>query len=76
MNPLTKLVERLRKIGVEIECIGNYPWIYLTKVNGKRVIEKFRANHGFTLAFAAIKPGQETRFTDIEEIFKIIRKYL
>lgn len=67
--------ERLLKIGIEIEMWSNYPWIYLSKVNGKPVEEVFRANHGFTIAFHPIRPDQTLEFTDITEIFKILRKY-
>jgi len=33
-NVLNRLVPRLKKIGITIEMAGNYPWIYLEKVNG------------------------------------------
>lgn len=69
------LRRRLLKLGIEIEMWSNYPWIYLDKVNGVSVEERFRANHGFTIAFHPIRQGQELEFTDITEIFKIIRKY-
>lgn len=68
-------VERLQKIGIDVELAGNFPWIYLNKVNGKRVTEKLRAEHGFTIAFLPIRPDQKLKFTDTPEIFKIIRKY-
>ena len=66
---------RMQKLGIECEFGGNYPWIYLDKVNGKRVTEKFCANHGFTVAFLPIQPGKKMELTDIGEIMKIIRKY-
>lgn len=68
-------INRLHKVGVEVKLGGNYPWIYIEHINGKRVTEIFQANHGFTLAFNPIKKGQEIKFTDITEIFKLIRKY-
>ena len=68
-------IERLQKIGVEVNLGGNYPWIYIDYINDKRVTETFQANHGFTLAFTPIKKEQEVEFTDITEIFKLIRKY-
>jgi hypothetical protein len=68
-------VERLQKIGITVELHGNVPWIYMTKVNGKAVTEKFQADNGFTVAFLSLQRGGEPRFTDISEIFKIIRKY-
>ena len=33
-NVINRLVPRLRKIGIDVELIGNIPWIYLRKVNG------------------------------------------
>ena len=75
MQKITSFVERLKKIGIEVELWSNYPWIYLDKVNGVSVEEVFRGNHGFTIAFHPIRPGQELQFTDITEIFKILRKY-
>lgn len=68
-------IQRLKKIGISISIVGNYPWIYIDTINGKKVIEKFHANHGFTIAFLPIKKNQELKFTDIGEIFKLIRKY-
>ena len=69
-------VNRLKKLGIEVKLAGNYPWIYLDKINGKAVTEKFQANHGFTIAFLPIRKNQELKFTDISEIFKLIRKYV
>lgn len=73
---LTVFIERMKKLKINIELVGNYPWIYINRINGKRVKEKFHANHGFTIAFQPIKIGQKMNFTDITEIFKLIRKYL
>jgi len=74
-DKITVFVERLQKIGIEMKLGGNYPWVYIDYINGKRVTEKFKANYGFTIAFTPIKPGQEIMFTDMKEIFKLIRKY-
>ena len=69
-------VERLKKIGIDVKLSGNYPWVYITEICGKRVTEKFDGNHGFTLIFL---PGRNdsppSDFTDIGETFKLIRKY-
>lgn len=70
MDKITIFGNRLKKIGIEVKFFGNCPWIYLDTINGKRVTEKFLANHGFTVMFSTTK-----EFTDIKEIFKIIRKY-
>jgi len=32
---------RMDKLGIKCEFAGNIPWIYLEKVNGKRVTERF-----------------------------------
>jgi hypothetical protein len=73
MNELAVLERRLNKIGIEIELMGNVPWVYLTKVNGN-VIDKsdFTANHGFTIAW-----NRDTIELDSnrKRIFEIIRKY-
>ena len=74
-NKLNIFIIRMKRIGIDIELFGNYPWIYLHTVNGKRVSERFLAEHGFTIAFLPIKLGEELKFTDIKEIFKVIRKY-
>jgi hypothetical protein len=75
-NELEILGKRLEKIGIKIELMGNYPWVYLYSVNGVRVTERFEGNHGFTIAFQAIRPNQKPiQFTDLTEIFKILRKY-
>lgn len=75
MEELTKLGDRLRKIGISVTFSANYPWIYLDTVNGKRVVEKFRGNHGFTIGFLPATVDRPFHFTDLKEIFKIIRKY-
>lgn len=75
MDKITIFIARLKKNGVNITLGNNYPWIYIDKINGKVVTEKFQANHGFTLAFIPIRKNVELEFTDISEIFKLIRKY-
>ncbi len=75
-NKLDVFVERLKKIGIDIKLSGNFPWIYIQEINGKRVTETFQANHGFTVMFL---PGRNdspvSEFTDIKEIFNLIKKY-
>lgn len=75
VDKLTIFIDRMNKLGIDIKLGGNLPWIYIDTINGKRVIEKFQSNHGFTIVFAPIKDNQELKFTDIGEIFKLIRKY-
>ena len=75
-DKLGVFVERLKKIGIDVKLSGNFPWIYINEINGVRVTERFEANHGFTVMFL---PGRNdsppSEFTDITEIFKLIRKY-
>lgn len=66
---------RMDKLGIKCEFMANYPWIYLDRINDKKVTEKFMAEHGFTIAFLPA-PGETMQITDINELFKLIRKYL
>lgn len=75
MEKINTFCKRLSKIGIEVKLSVNFPWIYLDNVNGHIVKEKFHSKHGFTIAFHPIRVNQELKFTDISEIFKIIRKY-
>ena len=76
-DKLKVFVDRLNKIGIEVKLSGNFPWVYLDKICGIKVKETFQANHGFTIMFL---PGRNdspvSNFTDITEIFKLIRKYV
>ena len=75
MEQLETLKKRLDKIGVDVEFAANYPWIYIWKINGKRVTETFEANHGFTVGFLPARRDKPFHFTNLSEIFKLIRKY-
>lgn len=72
---LIKFVERLKKIGIVLYLSGNYPWIYIDRINDKKVTEKFQANHGFTLGYYPVKCNGDFKFSDLTEIFKLIKKY-
>jgi len=76
-DKITVFVERLKKIGIDVKLSGNFPWVYIDEICGVRVTETLAANHGFTLIFL---PGRNdspvSEFTDIEETFKLIRKYV
>lgn len=76
MDRIEIFIHRMKKIGIDIKLVSNFPWIYIDTINGKRVTETFHGNHGFTIAFLPIKKDQEVVFTDITEIFRLIRKYL
>lgn len=77
-NKLDIFTNRLKKIGIEVEYMGNFPWIYLSKVNGKQITETYQAEWGFTVAFRGTKYGEENvvEFTDLKTIFNLIRKYI
>ncbi len=76
-HPLDRLVHRLLKIGIEIELAGNYPWVYIYKVNGNTIKEEdyYLANHGFTISFMSMSEREEMKITDIKKTFELIRKY-
>jgi len=73
--PITTFINRMKKVGIEVELMGNFPWIYIDKINGKKVKETFLANHGFTLTFYPAKENKILIITDIKEVFNLIRKY-
>lgn len=72
MTTITSFHNRLAKIGIDVTFTGNYPWVYLDKVNGKVVRERYEGNHGFTVFFT----GKEDTITNIPRIFKKLRQML
>lgn len=76
MTTMDSFVRRLAKVGIKVTFIGNYPWIYLDTVNDRKVHGTFQGEHGFTVFFKAIRPGQVDTMTDIPTIFKKIRETL
>lgn len=75
MEKLNILKKRLDKAGIKVEYAANYPWVYLWKINDIQVTETFQGNHGFTIGFLPVRKDEAFRFTDLKEIFKILRKY-
>jgi len=71
-NTITRFINRLSRAGISVELVANYPWIYIEKVNGVRVKEKFCGNHGFTAFFM----NKNITWTDRREVFKLIRRYI
>jgi very-short-patch-repair endonuclease len=69
-SKITRFVNRLNKLGINVELTGNYPWVYLSKVNDRVIRERFMANHGFTVFF--VNNGETV--TDIKKIFSKIRE--
>ena len=75
MEKLDVFIKRLERVGIKVKLGMNVPWVYIDEINGKRVTEKFQAEHGFTVAFLPIKNGAEIKFTNITKIFELLRKY-
>jgi len=75
MEQLEILKKRLDKIGIDVEFVINLPWIYLYKINGQLVKERHGAEHGFTIAFWPVRRDKSFHFTELNVIFKLIRKY-
>lgn len=77
MNEVQIFINRLKKIGIELELEGNSPWIYLKSVNGNNVRpEDYNANHGYTIAWYPVRLGKEPHLdSDLNRTFDIIRKY-
>ncbi len=76
MTTINSFVNRLSKIGIQVELIGNYPWVYLDRVNGHKVEGYLWSDHEFTVFFRGPKLGQPDKITDIPAIFSKIREYL
>lgn len=78
VDVLSILKNRLSKLGIELEFVGNYPWIYLDRVNGIRIRqEDFTANHGFNIAWYGIRNEDKIRFAeDPKTIIALIRRYV
>lgn len=65
--------ERMIKIGVKIEYMMNFPWVYITKINGKKIHEKQQSEHGFVIGFMPIREGKDFVFVDLKDTFSLIR---
>lgn len=77
MNEIQIFINRMKKIGIELELVGNVPWIYLEKVNGNRVKpEDYNTDHGYTIAWHPVRLGNKPHLdSDLSRTFYIIRKY-
>lgn len=75
---ISVFIKRLQKVGIEIELVCNFPWIYLYKVNGKLVTDKFMAEHGFTAFFLSVRTDDPVKYkiSDSKKVFKQIREML
>lgn len=77
LKKLDVFINRMKKLNIDIELMGNYPWIYIYKINGNTIKREdyFYGEHGFTIGFLPIRPDFEFHFTDITKIFELIKKY-
>lgn len=77
MNEIQIFINRMKKIGIDLELSGNVPWIYLDKVNGNKIKpEDYSANHGYTIAWWPVRAESKPHLgSDIKRTFNIIRKY-
>lgn len=75
-NQLKTLIRRLKRLGIQVELVGNFPWIYLDSVNGTRVKERHLSNHGFTVAFLPSNPSRGVKLADRRKTFQVVREYL
>lgn len=66
MENIQIFVDRLNKIGIKIELVGNYPWVYVTEINDRKIREKFASDHGFVVAIG--------NHIYLKEFFQLIRK--
>lgn len=82
MNIIKKFIERLKKIGIEVELTSNVPWVYLESVNGNKVKEKQFSDHKFTIFLGPVSVEtpkgivRTYRIVEPKNTFKIIRKYV
>lgn len=74
-NNFTIFINRLKKIGIDIEVSSNVPWIYLEKINGKKVTEKHNSEYGFIIGYLSMK-SNDVIFINYKIIFDVIRKYV
>jgi hypothetical protein len=77
MNEVDIFINRMRRIGIELELMGNVPWIYLHSVNGNRVKqEDWSGDWGYTIAWLPVNPDKKMHLDeDIKRTFEVIRKY-
>ena len=75
MTNIERFINRLKKCGVTLDLLGNFPWVYIAKINGNTVKEKRDSEYGFVLGYTPIRPGEEFNFLPLRETFELIRKY-
>lgn len=68
----SRLHDRLGNIGIRIQLMGNFPWVYLEKVNGIKIEEVLHARHGFCIGYST----DMRNITYRKEMFSKIREVL
>lgn len=69
---LDGIITKLHKAGVNIQLLINYPWVYIDKINNRKVIEKYNSEHGWVVG---IYNKNKFKIDNIKEFFNLIRKY-
>lgn len=73
---LINIQNRLKKLGIDVVFAYNAPWVYLESVNGKKVTDTFRADHGFTAFMLSGNNPTSVKFTCRRTVFNKIREVI
>lgn len=72
IDAVTRVQQRLSKIGIDVEFSGNVPWIYLDSVNGIKVKQPKNARHGYCVTYYT----RPWHLTYRKDLFNKIREML
>ncbi len=79
MTTIDSFVNRLKKIGINVQLSSNYPWLYLYRVNRKKVTEliplkkyKLKATGGFCHAYSMNKSISSLELKWDKEVFTFL----
>lgn len=78
MEKLKIFVQRMKKIGIDIQINGNYPWVYIDSINGNKIKEQdfYNSDYGYTVAFLPVRPTEKLELLDVDKTINLIRKYI
>lgn len=71
-SALERVIARLEKIGITLELLENFPWVYLGSVNGIPVKEIKNARHGYCIDYIIDKRHINFR----RDLFSKVREVL
>lgn len=74
MEKLVTFLRRMNKLGYKLKLEFNFPWIYLSSINGKEIYEKQFSEHCWTICLYPMNK-KEINFINLSETIKLIRKY-